>query len=201
MTTMLSANPAQRRSRLHLILIALLFAAPVISAWVAWKLAVTEGVGSTTNAGTLVQPARPLTAVPMNDAAGVPLAKDLLHGRWSYVMLAGDGCDKHCVERLHLTRQLRISVNKDQTRVQRVLVVKAVPPNLTQLQADNPDLVIAVATGKAWTAFSEQFAAVTQAAVYLVDPLGNLMMSYPASVHFKGMLLDLRKLLKVSQIG
>jgi hypothetical protein len=37
--------------------------------------------------------------------------------------------------------------------------------------------------------------------VYLVDPLGNLMMSYPADMNPKGMQTDLKKLLKNSWAG
>jgi len=36
---------------------------------------------------------------------------------------------------------------------------------------------------------------------YLVDPLGNLMMSYPADAAPKGMLKDLKRLLRLSHIG
>lgn len=199
--TTLVVDAAQRRSRMHLILIALLFAAPVISAWVTWKYLSADGVHDTTNAGVLVRPARPLTTVPLVDPAGAPLDDHLLSRRWSYVILAGEGCDAACVERLHVTRQVRISVSKDSSRVQRVLVVRRASAGLAQLRADQPDLVIAVAAGQAWTAFSEQFTSAGAAGVYLVDPLGNLMMRYPATVPPKGMLQDLRKLLKVSQIG
>jgi len=196
-----AAMPGQRRSRLVLILIALLFAAPVISAWVAWQLAVTGGVGSTTNAGVLVQPARPLTMVPLRDTAGEPLSGDLLGGRWSYVLLAGEGCDKACLESLFVTRQVRISVNKDMQRVRRVLLLRQAPAKLAELRAAHPDLVIALADEPAWRTLADQFTASGAAAFYLVDPLGNLMMRYPATVPPKGVLMDLRRLLKASQLG
>lgn len=195
---------AQRRSRLQLIMLALLFAAPVISAWVAWKYAVTRGVGETTNAGELVQPARPLAGAPWVDADGEPLPEGLLHGRWTYLLLAGDGCGADCMDRLHLTRQLRISVNKDMPRVQRLLVVTRPPENLAQLRAEHHDLKVVVLDGAAWQGFSAQFATDGKASastVYMVDPLGNLMMRYLPQVPFKGMLQDLRRLLKASQVG
>jgi hypothetical protein len=37
--------------------------------------------------------------------------------------------------------------------------------------------------------------------IYLIDPLGNLMMSYGADVKSKGMLEDLKRLLRLSSIG
>ncbi len=37
--------------------------------------------------------------------------------------------------------------------------------------------------------------------VYLIDPLGNLMMQYPADFKTRGLIRDLRHLLKWSRIG
>ena len=37
--------------------------------------------------------------------------------------------------------------------------------------------------------------------IYLIDPLGNVMMSYPKDATAKGMQKDLKRLLKVSKIG
>jgi len=37
--------------------------------------------------------------------------------------------------------------------------------------------------------------------VYLIDPLGNLMMSYAPDAKPKGMLEDMKRLLRLSQIG
>jgi hypothetical protein len=198
------AVPAQGRNRLQLILLALLFASPVIAAWVAWKFAVTEGVDGTTNAGQLIQPARPLQGAPWLDAEGQPLPADLLSVRWSYVLLAGDGCDALCVERLYLTRQVRTSVNKDMSRVQRVLLLTRLPDDLAKLRAEHPDLVVAVLDASTWQTFVDQFAVgadASERALYLVDPLGNLMMRYVPEVPAKGVLKDLRKLLKASQVG
>jgi hypothetical protein len=39
------------------------------------------------------------------------------------------------------------------------------------------------------------------AGIYIVDPHGNLMMSYPASGSARGLLKDLERLLKLSHIG
>jgi cytochrome oxidase Cu insertion factor (SCO1/SenC/PrrC family) len=186
---------------MQLILIAMLFAAPVVTAWVAWTFATSEGVGSTTNAGTLVRPARPLTPVSLVDAEGGALPERLLSGRWSYVLFAEAGCDAACLERLYLTRQVRLGVSKDMSRVQRVLVLPQAPAELERLRADHPDLLIAIATGQNWAELKRQFELASDSTFYLVDPLGNLMMRYPAQVPAKGILKDLRKLLKASQVG
>ncbi len=195
--------PAQSRGRLQLLLLAGLFAAPVLAGWIAWKYATSSGVGDTTNAGTLISPARPLQPVDWVDGEGGALPQSLLTGRWSYVVLAGDGCDALCNERLYLTRQVRTSVNKDMSRVQRVLVLRAPPADLDALRAEQPDLVVMVLTGPQWQAFETQFGPADRSGhtLFMVDPLGNLMMRYQPEVPAKGVLKDLRKLLKVSQVG
>lgn len=194
----------QRRSRMQLILIALLFAAPVVTAWVTWKFAVSGGVNATTNAGQLISPARPLQATGLLGADEQPLGDRLLNGRWSYVLLSGGGCDAQCADALYLTRQVRTSVNKDMQRVQRLLVLRQLPADLDAMRAMHPDLKVAVVDTQAWQAFAGQFgsdAAAEHGVFFMVDPLGNLMMRYDGQVEPKGVLKDLRKLLKVSQVG
>lgn len=195
--------PARNRSRLQLVLLAALFAAPVVAGWVAWKYVTESGAGSTTNAGELVVPARPLQPLEWTDSDGQPLPQDLLTGRWSYVMLAGAQCDAACGQRLFLTRQIRTSVNKDMSRVQRVLVFNQAPADTVDLRAEHPDLIVMVLDEPRWRALSDQFGdpAASGQTLFLVDPLGNLMMRYRSDVPAKGVLKDLRKLLKVSQVG
>jgi cytochrome oxidase Cu insertion factor (SCO1/SenC/PrrC family) len=197
-------NVIQRRSRMQLILIALLFAAPVVTAWVAWNFAVSNGVSATTNAGRLVTPARPLQPVSLQGVDGEALGDRLLTGRWSYVLLSPGSCERRCADTLYLTRQVRTGVNKDMQRVQRLLVLREMPADLVGLRAMHPDLKIAVVDARTWQAFAGQFGsevAVQQGVFFMVDPLGNLMMRYDDKVAPKGVLKDLRKLLKTSQVG
>lgn len=202
--TATTVDVVRGKGRRQLILLAVLFAAPVITAWLAWKLAVTEGVGATTNAGQLVTPARPLAAISLADADGEPLGDRLLTGRWSYVLLSTGGCGTACADKLYLTRQVRTGVSKDMQRVQRLLVVRELPADLGAMRATHPDLKIAVLDAGAWQAFASQFGShidAEQGVFFMVDPLGNLMMRYDSGVEPKGVLKDLRKLLKVSQVG
>jgi hypothetical protein len=197
----------QRRRRIQFVLLALLFMAPVIAAWVAWKYMGVHGVGATTNAGTLVVPAQQLTAAGLLDGDGRPLDQGLLRGRWTYLLLAPNGCADRCLQQLLDSRQVRLSINKDMPRVQRLLVLPQAPSSelRERLASDHPDLTLAVAAAGGVPAAFPQIAAAglrsDGAAFFLVDPLGNLMMSYDATVPLPGVLKDLRKLLKVSQIG
>ena len=195
------------RRRAQLVMLALLFMAPVMAAWVAWQYVGEHGVGETTNAGQLVVPAQRLPELPLVGLDGGPLNERALRSRWTYVMFApAGGCDAGCEQWLYETRQLRISINKDFPRVHRLLILdtRPGPETLTALEQDHPDLTLAFATGEEMAAVRRTFAAAAPAGgshVFLVDPLGNVMMTYDARVDFKGMFKDLRKLLKVSQIG
>lgn len=203
----MSAPDAQvRRNRAKLLLIITLFMLPPIAAWLAWQYLDVAGVQSTTNAGTLVTPARPLAITGLSQGDGEPLAEDRLRGRWTYVMFAKGGCDQRCQQQLYLTRQIRLGMNKDVRRVQRLLVLDAMPEAALaqQLSAEHEDLMWAVAGSDA-TALIERFHgegfSPDGAQCFLVDPLVNLMMVYDPDVPAKGMMKDLRKLLKVSQVG
>jgi hypothetical protein len=197
---------ALRRSRIQLVLIFALFLVPPVGAWVAWQYLGAHGVDGTTNTGVLVSPARPLAVDGLRAGDGGAVDPDLLRGHWTYVVFAPDGCEATCADQLYLTRQVRLAMNKDIPRVQRVLVLDAAlpPDRAQQFAADHADLVRVVASGAA-PAFADQFRgagfAADGAQYFLVDPLGNLMMVYDLSMPTKGMMKDLRKLLKISQIG
>lgn len=206
MSTM-SSEVQVGRGRRQLVMLALLFLAPVVSAWLVWNYLSTGGPAATTNAGQLVQPARTLEAVALKDASGDDWSLDEIRGRWAYVMFASGSCDARCEQQLYYTRQIRIGINKDMQRLHRLLVLAHVPDAtwLEQLVQEHPDLTVLVANGGTWQAFAGQFqqdnGPVDGSRFYMVDPLGNLMMSYDENVTPKGIDKDLRKLLKVSQIG
>lgn len=201
-----SERRLQRRSRTQLLLMFVLFLAPPVGAWFAWQYFGDHGAASTTNAGTLVAPARPLRVTGLVDAGGDALTDADLRGHWTYVLFAPAGCDKRCQQQLYLTRQIRLAMNKDTRRVRRLLVLDSPPSaHLAQLLADeHTDLEWAV-RGDGAAPLLERFHgsgfAPTGEQTFLVDPLGNLMMFYDPAVPAKGMMKDLRKLLKVSQVG
>lgn len=195
-----------RRSRTQLVLIFALFLIPPVSAWVVWKYLGAEGAGATTNAGTLVSPARPLQLVGLIQPDGTALPEDEFRGRWAYVLFAPGDCDDACQRQLYLTRQLRLAMSKDIPRVQRLLILAEQPSpelvrQLAEEQADLRWVVLGEQSGPLLQAFSGAGFAPVGEQFFLVDPLGNLMMFYDLEVPAKGMMKDLQKLLKISQIG
>ena len=191
------------RGRRQLIMMITLFLVPPIAAWLAWQYLGEHGVGVTTNNGTLVSPARPLTIQGLTGPDGSPLSLSELRGRWLYVVYGNNGCPEACQQQLYVTRQARIAVNKDIPRVRRLLVLDDSPDRAlaSKLAEEHEDLVIAIGMPEALRSeFRGETFNTDGGQFFLVDPLGNLMF-YPSDAVPRGVLRDLQKLLKISQVG
>ncbi len=195
--------------RRQLLGIIALFLLPPVLAWIAWYYLDTHGVSATSNAGTLIQPARPLAEDGLHNSQ-TSESQDFseLRGHWVYVIYAGATCAETCREQLYVTRQIRIGVNKDMSRVRRLLVIQQpLAPELgAELAQQHPDLIIVQPDHNAhqpdWQQPFEDVRFDTSGEYYfLVDPLGNLMMYYDLTIPAKGVRRDLQKVLKISQIG
>ena len=196
-------------SRQGLVLLGLLFMTPAFVAWVmhnsseqGWR---PQG---TTNRGTLVHPARPL-ALPEEMMIAGQSANDFLQGRWTLLYIGDADCDAVCNENLYKMRQIRTAQNENMRRIQQLYLGwdEAIPAPLTALLAnDYKDTAVTLMTTDQVRQIAPYFlidGVSMQAAerVYIIDPLGNLMMYYPPDADPGGMLKDLKKLLKYSKIG
>ena len=159
---------------------------------------------TTTNNGQLIEPPRPLEAFETKTLSGEPYTVAQLETVWTLVHLLDAPCDADCSKSLYETRQIRIALGKDIDRVQRVIVVEnaELAQSESKMWASHPDMSVVIASehglGQQIRAQVEQHAPNT---VYLVDPLGNIMMSFPPDLNPKLLMKDLRKLLRLSQIG
>ncbi|HEV2284937.1 MAG TPA: hypothetical protein VGR80_02750 [Steroidobacteraceae bacterium] len=154
------------------------------------------------NHGTLIIPARPLAAVALPRAPGTDAAPGAtLRGSWTLVYVGSGDCGADCRAALLVMRQTRLGLNTDMTRVARVFLAtdRCCADVAAGAQAG---LAVLDASGAAAAPLLAQFPAAGRAhSIYVVDPLGNLMMSYDARLDPHGLLEDLRKLLRLSQIG
>ncbi|HEY4637805.1 MAG TPA: cytochrome C oxidase subunit I [Burkholderiales bacterium] len=183
--SVLPADPV-KRGRAQLALLALFFAAPLTLAWLAWRL--DWAPGATSNYGELVTPPLPL--------AGPPL--EALRGKWLLVTFDAAACDAYCERKLYFMRQLRRAQGKDQERVARLwLLTDAGRPRAALRAAiDGTHVERAGALATRFPAAG----AVTDH-IYVLDPLGNLMMRYPRDPDPKRMIEDLQRLLQTSRFG
>ena len=204
--TLPADQPRPHSRRQAWILIALFFV-PLLAAFVLYYGVDGWRPAGSTNKGDLIHPPRPVPSDTALTSKGAALDQNLLRGKWTLVYVGAGECDARCREALTLMRQTRLALNEDASRVQRLFL--AVQPCCDQayLDAEHRGLTVASAddaAGKALLNVFPQYGGepVEQAGrIYIVDPLGNLMMSYPPQAGHKDLLEDLKKLLKLSHIG
>jgi len=198
---------AVRSGRRRLLALAALFFVPLaVAFWMYYAPGGWRPSGDASK-GDLIDPARPLPELAVPTMDGPPTGAEFLRGRWT-MLYVGDGlCDDRCRKALYLTRQTRIALNKDMDRVQRVFLVTDRCCDRAFLAQEHPDLVVARVDDAASARLLEPFPTydgVSVAAagrIYLVDPLGNLLMSYAPAAPEKALLTDVKKLLRLSHIG
>lgn len=152
--------------------------------------------------GNLVQPPKSLQIPTLIDLQGKAFKPERWNKIWNVVTVDTTGCAKACSDRVHMLKQVHTSINKDMDRVQRVLLV---PADIglqayVDIQKKYPDLIVLAGNDAEMVKFSAEFNA-TKGNVFLVDPLGNFMMSYPDKFDPKGLRSDLSRLLKNSWAG
>jgi hypothetical protein len=174
------AGDARRtaRGRLRMILVLLVCAAPVIASYFTYYVIRPEG---RRNHGELVEPQRPLPPITGTSLDGQPVALTSLKGQWLLVSVAGGACDHACERHLFIQRQLREGLGKDKERLDWVWLVpdgqpvrESLRPALSQatvLRVDGQQLAqwLSPAPGRELSQH-----------LYLVDPMGNWMMRFPA---------------------
>jgi hypothetical protein len=187
--------PARRRAWPVLAILALC-AAPVIAAWLAYFV---WPPASRSNYGELIEP-RALSDPQLDRAGGGTLRLSALRGKWLLVQLDRARCAERCRRKLLYMRQLRLTQGKDMGRIERVwLVMDGAPIDPALLREFEGTHVLRAGD----TGLLREFPAGEDPAqhIYLVDPLGNLMLRYPGDPDPNGMKRDLSRLLRASRIG
>ena len=199
-------NDAPRASRTQFWVLVFIFFVPLVTAFVVYYGFGWRPAG-TTNKGDLISPARPLETGVLLDAQDQQLDENLLKGKWSLIYIGDGQCDARCREALTLIRQSRLALNDDASRVQRIFFSTAHCCDLQYLRTEHEGVITARVEEASERAMLEKFPRYndvpveTAGRIYIVDPLGNLMMSYAPDAPPKALLEDLRKLLKLSHIG
>jgi cytochrome oxidase Cu insertion factor (SCO1/SenC/PrrC family) len=191
------ADPPPRASRWPLFWVAVVAFAPFVLAYLTFYLWAPE---ARMNYGELIEPARPLPDAPLTLADGLPFRLGALRGKWVLMLTAPGACDEPCQRALYHMRQVRRAQGKNMDRIERVWLI-------TDDAALDPALVRALegmrfvrAAGS--TVLREPALAGDRPGhIYLVDPLGNLMLRFPHDADPGRILRDVSRLLRVSRIG
>jgi hypothetical protein len=191
---------SRRRGRRQLLILAAVFLVPVAVAFALYYGQIWRPAGSSSK-GQLINPARPLAIAGLRNVDGTPVDASALQGKWSLIYIGDGACDAACRTALVFARQSRLALNNEMTRVQRVFLATGNCCANDYFEAEHAGLIALDASAPEARAFLAQFPADRASRLFIVDPLGNLLMSHDASHTTKDLLSDLKKLLKLSHIG
>jgi len=185
--------------RWKMIAVMLMCAAPVIASYFTYYVIRPEGRSAY---GELIDPQRTLPVLAVTDRNGAPVDLSTLKGQWLLVAVADAACDALCEQQLYLQRQLRESLGREKDRLDRVWLVSdaaPVPARLDQGLHGATVLRVPAAQLATWLAPVSGHALAEH--LYVVDPMGNWMMRFPARMDAKGASRakrDLDRLLRAS---
>lgn len=189
------------RAKLLGLILALL--SPFIGGWLA--LYVFELRPESGNYGELIVPVRKMDWPVLETSAGEQVT-DGFGKKWTFVLFADGRCEDQCRGNLYYMRQIRILLARDVDRLQNVLIIgQPLDESMKTFLLDFPDFK--VVEGNRDAALYRQFEvgdeglSGVKAKTYLIDPDQNLMMYYPPEYDHYRVLEDIRKLMKISQIG
>ncbi len=195
-----------RTGRRTLVLIVLLFLAPVVLATSlylgGWR---PDGKGS--QQGELVQPARPLTDAVLRKTDSTEYHLHAMRGSWTFITFSHLPCNGICQNNLYKMQQVRLAQGKDAGRVQRAFIALGGTDDLRALEAQYPGLAAFTGAPATVQTLAREFTSSHGTPldglerVYLVDPIGNLVLSYAPDADPSGMRKDLARLLRLSRIG
>jgi peroxiredoxin len=200
----------QQRGRWKLLMVLAVCAAPLIFSYLTYYVIKPTG---RTNYGDLIDPrAHPIPALGATTLDGKPAALEAYKGKWIMLKVGPAACDQACKEQMFAIRQLRSMQGKEMERIERVWLVTDAEPLETVLirELDGMHLLRAPAAAVAqWLPLAQ--GATLENAIFLIDPLGNLMMRFPPVPagateqqkveHYAKVKKDIGKLLKASAIG
>lgn len=186
--------------RWKMLAVLLVCAAPVLASYFMYYVVRPEG---RRNFGELIDPQRPLP-----DQASVSLSGQVgklkaLKGQWLLLSVAGGACDEVCSRHLYLQRQLRESLGKDKDRMDWVWLIPddaPVPDRLLLALKGATVLRVSAAGLSGWLAPASGHQLAEH--LYLVDPMGNWMMRFPANLDVSSAAKakrDLERLMRASE--
>lgn len=190
----------QWAGRWKLLAVVAVCAAPLIFSYLTYYVIKPTG---RTNYGALIDPQKhPIPALGTTELDGKPAALEKYKGKWIMLQVAPGDCQQACRDQLIAMRQLRLMQGKGMERIERVWLINDQNPldielmkwiDGTRMLRVKPEAV------NAWLPV-EQGGNVTDH-MYLIDPLGNLMMRFPKNADPALVKKDIAKLLKASAIG
>lgn len=182
--------------KLKLLGIAVVCLAPVFGSYLLYWL---WEPSKQMNYGELLPP-KPLPEAVLKLDDGSPFEPARLRGKWLMVMADSADCGEPCRRKLYLMRQVRKAQGKELARIERVWLIEDAAPVADALRQEYEGTLFVRAAGSALLASLPPGTGLRDH-VFLVDPLGNVMLRYPKDPDPKPVLKDIGRLLKYQRTG
>ena len=193
-------SKAQSRGKWTLWLVIAVCAAPMVLSYIVYYLVKPE---SRNNYGALVDPrSYPIPQLQARALDGKPVELDAYKGKWIMLQVDSGNCTQYCQKKLYDMRQLRLTQGREKERIERVWLIIDKEPLETVLmrEYDGTHMIRAdPALVRGWLPVEPNTTARDH--IYMIDPLGNLMMRFPKDADANLIKRDLGRLLKASGIG
>lgn len=176
------------------------FVLPVAMAYAVFFFA---DVTSFTNRGEIFNPVVDITTLELTDDTGKIIPARTLRYKWRFISFVGSDCDEACNKRLHDSRQVHRRFGKDSHRILRVIVhLEPASESLNSLiEKEYADALIMNANASTVNAAFGGNTKLDENEIYIMDPMGNIMMRFTQDQPIHDFQFDMKKLLKASQIG
>jgi cytochrome oxidase Cu insertion factor (SCO1/SenC/PrrC family) len=185
----------KKRNRRTLILLLIVMTAPIIASYALYFWNVRP---SSVNYGELLE-VKPLAGTALNQSDNTIFRTRQLRGKWALISVDSGKCDEECRKKLYYMRQVRLIQNTEKERIERVWLIddgEKPSPEVVKdfegvwlINAKDSDLLKALPAKES-----------SHDHIYLVDPIGNLMMRFPKNPDPAKIAKDIKRLLKVSQL-
>jgi cytochrome oxidase Cu insertion factor (SCO1/SenC/PrrC family) len=180
-----------------------IFAAPVLAAWFFFLNPQYLPSGRS-NLGDLISP---VVAFPTDLDLVAPdgTAFDLgtLEGKWTLAFLSGDDCADPCRARLRDLRQIRLALGENSLSTERLLILtdSQAAGEAEHLASDYRGMHVALTDARGGERLLNLLGEGETALgrIYILDPMGNLMMRYAPDAPSKDILKDIGRLIKASK--
>ena len=183
--------------RIKMVLLMLVAASPVILSYFTYYVIRPEG---RQNYGELIEPLRPIPAELMGvDAQGQALELTALKNQWLFLSVGDSQCDERCQNHLYLQRQIREGLGKEKDRLDWVWLRTGSPELSEMLQLATSQAVVLHMQEHDIASWLEPAPGYELADhLFVVDPMGNWMMRFPAQADPRQMRRDINRLLRAS---
>lgn len=185
----------KRAHKQKLLAMMALLLAPVV---ISYALHYSDYRPSTINYGELIDMEN-FEGTAVNQIDNTIFRSKDIHGKWTMLTVDSGDCDEYCNQKLYKMRQVRLVQNKEMHRVERLWLIDdnaTIEPSLTETY----DGTLFVNTKDSDILQSLKPIESQRKHIYLVDPIGNVMMRFPENADPSAMVEDLKRLLHVSQL-